>query len=196
MISRPNVLIIYPSRSPIARSTASLHRVPWGGFPDFNGTISRLRLLVLRPAALRCLRSAVPSLCPSSFPRLGTTPEGLDCFYRGARTASLQWRKRGLPGSWATLAHMPRSSTPADRLHPATSVQTMLPSAKLTTSAPHSYHSRGSITRPIRSLCTLRSRGRPRTTQHSVPAGGQPLPGQDLHLLGRIEGFCHGCPST
>ena len=34
--------------------------------------------------------------------------------------------------------------------------------------------SRGSITRPARSLCTLRSRGRPRTTQHSIPAGGQP----------------------
>ena len=33
---------------------------------------------------------------------------------------------------------------------------------------------RGSITRPARSLCTLRSRGRPRTTQHSIPAGGQP----------------------
>jgi len=76
MISRPNVLIIYPSRSPIARSAASLHRVPWGGFPDVNGTISRLRLLVLRPAALRCLRSAVPPLCSSSFPRLGTIPQG------------------------------------------------------------------------------------------------------------------------
>ena len=33
---------------------------------------------------------------------------------------------------------------------------------------------RGSITRPARSLCTLRSRGRPQTTQHSIPAGGQP----------------------
>ena len=39
---------------------------------------------------------------------------------------------------------------------------------------------RGSITRPARSLCTLRSRGHPRTTQHSIPAGGQPWPGRTL----------------
>ena len=39
---------------------------------------------------------------------------------------------------------------------------------------------RGSITRPARSLCTLRSRGHPRTTQHSVPAGGQPWPVRTL----------------
>ena len=38
--------------------------------------------------------------------------------------------------------------------------------------------------------------GSPRTTQHSVPAGGQPLPGQDLHLLDRIESFCHVYPFT
>jgi hypothetical protein len=37
--------------------------------------------------------------------------------------------------------------------------------------------SRGSITRPARSLSTTRSRGRPRTTQDSVPAGGPPWPG-------------------
>ena len=41
------------------------------------------------------------------------------------------------------------------------------------------------------SLCTLRSRGRPRTTQHSVPAGWPTLAGQVFHLLGRIEGFRH-----
>ena len=76
---------------------------------------------------------------PLRSPGSGPLPRGLDCFYRGARTASLRWRKRGLPGSWATLAHMPRSSTPADRLYPATSTQTIQPSANLTTSAPHPY---------------------------------------------------------
>ena len=34
----------------------------------------------------------------------------------------------------------------------------------------------------------------PQTTQHPVPAGGLPLPGQDFHLPGRIEGFYHGYP--
>ena len=176
MTSRPDVLVICPSKSPIARSTASLRRVPWGGFPDFIGTISGLRLLVLHPVALRCLRPAVPPRCPSLLSRAGTTPGSLDLFYRGACAASSRWSKRSLPGSWTSLAYMPRSSTPADRLHQAFSMQAMLPSAELTTSAPRCYHYRGSITRPIDSLCTLRSRGHPRTTQHSVPAGGQPLP--------------------
>ena len=36
---------------------------------------------------------------------------------------------------------------------------------------------RGSITQLLLSLSTLRSRGRPRTTQDSVPDGGQPFPG-------------------
>ena len=35
---------------------------------------------------------------------------GLDHFYRGARAASQRWRRRDLPGSWTTLAYMPRSS--------------------------------------------------------------------------------------
>jgi hypothetical protein len=72
----------------------------------------------------------------------------------------------------------------------------MLPSAKLTASAPLNITFEA-LSRSLQAPCvTLRSQGRPRTTQHSVPAGGQPLPGQDLHLLDRIEGFCHGYPST
>jgi hypothetical protein len=71
MTSRPDVLIIYPSRSSIIRSTASLRRVPWGRFPDFLGTIRGLRPLVLLPTAFRCLHSAVPLLCPASLPRGG-----------------------------------------------------------------------------------------------------------------------------
>ena len=79
---------------------------------------------------------------------------------------------------------MPRSSTPADPTTLATAGRAMLPSAQKTASAPRSVPFRGSITRPAHSLCTLRSRGRPRTTQHSVPAGAYPLPGQDFHVLG------------
>jgi len=67
---------------------------------------------------------------------------------------------------------MPRSPTPADRWPLAMAGSAMLPSAQKTTSAPQAVSFRGSITRPIRSLCTLRSRGHPRSTQHSVPAGG------------------------
>ena len=48
----------------------------------------------------------------------------------------------------------------------------------------------GSIARPTGSLCTLRSRGHPRcTTQHWVPAGGQPCPGQDFAPAGSQRRF-------
>lgn len=77
MISRPKVPVICPSRSPIVRSTASLRRVPWGGFPDFIGTISGLRLLAPRPAALRCLRLAVPPVASLRSPGRGRS-QGLD----------------------------------------------------------------------------------------------------------------------
>ncbi len=50
---------------------------------------------------------------------------------------------------------------------------------------------RGSITRLTRSLCTLRSRGHPSTTQHSLPAGGSTLAGWDLYPRGSKEGFRH-----
>jgi hypothetical protein len=49
---------------------------------------------------------------------------------------------------------------------------------------------RGSITRPAHSLSTLRRRAHARSTQDSLPAGDQPLPG-DLVLLRQTpkEGF-------
>ena len=71
MTSRLDVLAICPSQSPTARSAASLRRVPWGGFPDFPGTISGLRPLPARPASLRCLRSAVPPVAPFASPEPG-----------------------------------------------------------------------------------------------------------------------------
>ena len=61
---------------------------------------------------------------------------------------------------------------------PGVAAQTLLPSTLKTVSASDSYSFRGSITRPSDPLCTLRSQGRPCTTQHSVPAGCQPLPGR------------------
>lgn len=73
---------------------------------------------------------------------------------------------------------MPCSMTPPSGPCQAVAAPTMLPSAQSTTSASGYISFRGSITRPGDSLCTLRSQGRPCTTQHSVPAGCQPLPGR------------------
>ena len=84
---------------------------------------------------------------------------------------------------------MPRSSTPASSSRPASCGVSIRPSVFLTTSALAGIISRGSITRPAHSLCTLRSADHSATTQHSVPAGGQPLPGGAGSPLGPVERF-------
>jgi hypothetical protein len=62
-----NVLHLFPSIGSAGRRFASLPRVLRGEFPCFNGTIKALRLPVARPAALRCLRLAVPPAFTRSF---------------------------------------------------------------------------------------------------------------------------------
>src|SRR5262249_37284117 len=65
----------------------------------------------------------------------------------------------------------------------------MQSSAVVTASTSTVLNSRGSLTQPACSLCTLRSAGYPASTQHSVPAGGQPLPGGIGDPPGRSRGF-------
>ena len=75
--------------------------------------------------------------------------------------------------------HCPCSSTPAGsgRLSgPRVSCLTRPPPVS-TTKAPSGLYFRGSITRPLTSLSTLRRMGRPTTTQDSLLAAGPALPG-------------------
>src|SRR5208337_2361705 len=75
--------------------------------------------------------------------------------------------------------HCPCSSTPAGsgRLSgPRVSCLTRPPPVS-TTKAPSVLYFRGSITRPLTSLSTLRRMGRPTTTQDSLLAAGPALPG-------------------
>jgi hypothetical protein len=53
---------MFPSTGSAGRRFAFLHRVLQGEFPCFDGTIKALRLPAVHPAALRCLRLAVPRL--------------------------------------------------------------------------------------------------------------------------------------
>jgi hypothetical protein len=88
------------------------------------------------------------------------------------------------------FANMLCSSTPADRMRPATATHPILPSVQLTTSAPRSVTFRGSITQPARSLSTLRgSDCSDHTTQDSLPAGGQPWRGRTSTCWAAFEGF-------
>ena len=179
----------------ILRVLVPLSRVLWGEFPDLSGTIRRLRLLAPRRTSLRFLRSALPPLRPLRSPGGGRFPEGLDHFSRGARTASSRWRGRDIPGSWTTLAYMPRSQTPADRRTQATTGPAMWSSADLMTSTPHR-----TLSRLNHAACTLSvyasQPGSP-PDHATLDSGWWPtLTGQGSHLLGRIEGFRHVRPST
>jgi len=60
MLVNLDVFGMFPSTKSVDRRFAFLHRVLQGEFPCFNGTIKALRLPAVHPAALRCLRLAVP----------------------------------------------------------------------------------------------------------------------------------------
>ena len=122
---------------------------------------------------------------------VGRSP-GRDCCLSRPSVPHLRWRRRDLPGSWATPARMPRSPTPAEPHAPDHLGAAMVPSALVTASASAMFTDFVAQSRSLQgSLCTLRSRGRPRSTQHSVPAGWPTSAGQDSHLRGRKEGFRH-----
>ena len=185
-----------PPQVPSSGRPLPIRRVPWGRFPDLTGTISRLRLLASLRASLRFLRSALPPLRPSSLPRGGTTPRG--------------------PG--LLLPRRPRRLSSVEKTRPPRFLDNPCVHAPLSDPGgpptPGHYSAGDGVFRTgyyvdstmmvisglNHAACTLpvyASRPRsPQDAQHSVPAGGPALAGQDSHLRGRTEGFCHVYPST
>ncbi len=134
-------------------------------------------------------RSAVLSARPSSLPAGGTTLRDLGLFYRGARAAFSPMETSRPPRFLGDPCRHAPLSDPGGPLMPGHCHMRDAAFRSEYDVGSAIYSCRGSITRPAYTLCTLRSRGRPRSTQHSVPAGGQPLPGQDSHLLGHTRRF-------
>ena len=109
----------------------------------------------------------------------------------GARPDSMTRRRSGLPGSCGTPACTcpalrPRRARHARPSHDVSTRPSVFPNdvgarTVLSLEAP----SRGLHT----PLCTLRRADRSATTQHSVPAGGHPLPGGLENPLGSIRRF-------
>jgi hypothetical protein len=104
-------------------------------------------------------------------------------------------RRRGLPGSWTTLAYVPWSPTPGgpwriDLLRAGRPTLYHRGVAFRLTYAVGAHRRgcfRGSIARPLRSRSTLRSHGDPflsTATHDALPAGEVALAGQDVNLLG------------
>ena len=91
-----------------------------------------------RPAALRCLRLAVPPGCLCSFLRADPTPVRRPGVIKSdnPQVAHFGWRRPGLPGSWKALACVPCSRTPAGPLRQAFCGVSVWPSAFSTASAP------------------------------------------------------------
>ncbi len=178
MVCGLGVPAIYPSSSTLTRSSPSLHRLR-------SGYVRRLQRYYEKTPT-----SPIPSVpfagityrcARASFAPLGTARRtaGLDLFLNGARTVQSTTENQrpprflGDPRVYHALL-----LDPAERLAPGLAARTLLPSTLKTVSASETYSFRGSITRPGDPLCTLRSQGHPCTTQHSVPAGCQPLPGR------------------
>ena len=190
MVSGFGVPVIFPSYGSMTR-----HPLPSTGSPGVSSPASPVQRSAPTPdrpsrrAPFPSRRGTVRALDVRSreqrarHPRAWAVPTGRPS--RLSRTETI--RSPRFLGSPPVC--MPRSSTPASSSRPAFCGVSIRPSVFLTTSALAGIISRGSITRPAHSLCTLRSADHSATTQHSVPAGGQPLPGGTGYPLGSIERF-------
>ena len=171
---------MFPLIGSVTRRLASLHRIPRGSVLRLPRYYQGAPTPAAHPAPLPFVRQAVP--------RTAATREaaGSRCFRplvgidAGASILCLRshsWRPAGSPRFLGNpFANMPCSSTPADRLRQAGKTYPILPSARLTASAPRSVTFRGSITQPVRSLSTLHGSdcSDSNTAQDSLPTGGQP----------------------
>src|SRR5262249_18064919 len=161
-----------PSNGSTIRRLASLPAVRVVPFPRFPGTVKALRLPAAPPAALRCLRLAVPlgaswfSLLPPKTQRRWTGSFGIG----HPLDRRIRWRRQDLPSSWETpIASVPCSSTPADRHAPYHDGAATRPPLEERRRRLHGNF-RSSITRPQSSLSTLRRRdcSPPRKTRFQV----------------------------
>ena len=185
MVSGLGVPVIFPSSGSLTR-----HSLPSTGSAGACSPASPVQRSAPTPdrpsrrASFPSRNGTVRALDVRSWGRRARHPRAW-AVQPGVPPGSLARRRSGLPGSWgAPHVCMPRSSTPASSSRPASCGVSIRPSVFLTTSALAGIISRGSITRPAHSLCTLRSADHSATTQHSVPAGGQPLPGGTGYPLG------------
>ena len=172
-----DVFSMFPSVVPAGRRLASLHRVLRGEFPCFDGTTKALRLPAARPAALRCLRLAVPPACTRS------VRSPADECAAGARSWSPGISGRDFRGGDDRISQVPGEpqvsvchvqSTPAGLRAPDRYGAAAWPLVCEKQRLPRKVFRR-SIAWRSGSLSTLRRAGYPASTQDSLPAVGQTL---------------------
>ena len=160
------------------------------GFPRIDGTMARSDSSA--PVPLRFVSFGQQYHATFTF---GAGSMNVSCL-RGVsdpvRDRRFAWRCRGLPGSWgiqcvhALLCDPGEAGTIRSFRWPGVAFR------RRDIVGPRDRLFRGSITRPTRWLSTLRSRGRPRATQDSLPVGDQPSPGGVEYPRDSIEGFRFG----
>ena len=103
MRSNLDVFDMVRSIGSAGRRLASLRWVLRGEFPSFRGTIKALRLPAAHPAALRCLRLAVPQRALVLFAPQRTSAPPRPGVGDPVAPAGIALRKRqDLPSSWRT----------------------------------------------------------------------------------------------
>ena len=150
-----------------------------------------LRIPAALPAALRFLRLAVPALHAHFAPigaACGTTGRGL-LLHAPVPLPVLRLETAGPPRFLGDPHARALLSDPDGTSAPGQYDASVLPSAFRTASAPAVRFLRGSITRPMHSLSTLRRTDHSATTQDSLPAVGQTLPDGTGYPQGPNERF-------
>ncbi len=191
-----------PMSMPSVRPTAHdpVRRFPP---PGSVGPVPRLRRYYQRTPTSRrpSRRTSSPSLGGTTGrpvrsrgggPSLGP---GRTCM-AAVRVPRLRWRRRDLPGSWAThRLHAPLYDPGGTSGTRPISVPAVLPSAPVTASASTITTISGLNHAACKAPCVRFAAGvapGPRNTRFRL--AGQPWPGQVFHLLGRKEGFRHVNP--
>ena len=185
----------FPPQAPSSGRPLPICRVPWGKFPDLTGTISRLRLLAPRRASLRFLRSALPPLRPLRSPGAGRFPRGPGPLLprRPRRLCTVEkTRPPRFLGDPCVHAPLFDPGGPPVPGHYRTGDVVFRTLKDVDSALP--------ISRLNHAACTLSvyasQPGSP-PDHATLDSGRWPaLTGQDFHLLGRVEGFRHVCPST
>lgn len=158
------------------RKVHPLHGVPSGRFPRFIGTVRGSDFLPPFPPRFVSFARRLPASLRCSLSRGSSSPSASQGVYGSPIRSPLE--TAGSPRFLGVPLYVRCVLRPRPDLGASHDGAPVLRPSQVKTSAPAISSFRGSITRLPHSLCTLRSRGHPRTTQHSVPAGCWPLPGR------------------